>query len=70
MKQVELVELQRAISKVLNGGDPLYFVNAFFRCPPEAPVFPVEYWQHRICCVADMLSKVPTREPESNSVEG
>jgi len=58
MKQVEIEELQQAMREVIDGGDPLDFVNAFLRRPPEAPIFPREYWEHRICCVAEMLSKM------------
>lgn len=57
-KQVELAELQASIEKVLTGGDPLAFVNAFFRCPLEAPAFPRQYWERRICAVAEMMSSI------------
>lgn len=63
MKQVELKELEEAIRKVVNGGDPLDFVNAFFRRPAEAPTFPRDYWEHRICCVAEMLTRVKKIAP-------
>jgi hypothetical protein len=56
-KQVEIPQLKAAITEVLKGGDPLDFVNAFFRCPTEAPHFPREYWEKRICAVAELMSE-------------
>ncbi len=42
----------------LRGGDPLDFVNAFFRSPLEAPRFPRDYWEKRVCAVAEMLPEI------------
>lgn len=56
IKQEGLDRLQQAINKVLRGGDPLDFVNAFYCRPPEVSDFPSEYWERRICAVAEMLA--------------
>jgi hypothetical protein len=58
MKQVGITELRESIQDVLKGGDPLDFVNAFFRNPLGAPTFPREYWERRVCAVAEMLSEI------------
>jgi hypothetical protein len=57
-KQVCLDELKQSIHKVIEGGDPLDFVNAFFCRPEKEPGLPTAYWQKRICAVAEFLSKV------------
>lgn len=57
-KQVEIRELREAMRRALLGGDPIDFVNAFFRRPPDAPTFPHDYWEKRVCAVAEMLPEI------------
>lgn len=43
------------MNSVLDGGDPLQFVNWFLTRPPEAENLTDSYWVQRICAVAEMM---------------
>lgn len=51
MKQHELEKLEKAVKRA---EDPLDIVNAFIKRPIDVPMMD-EYWQHRICCLAEMI---------------
>lgn len=60
--QVCIPELEAAINSVLDGGDPLEFVNWFLTRPPEAENLTDSYWVQRVCAVAEMMQGARKRK--------
>jgi len=51
MKQPELAKLRIALASK----DALDIVNAFMVRPPEVEEIMPEYWEHRLCALAEMI---------------
>lgn len=73
MRQVGIPELEESITRVLNGSDPLNFVNAFIQQPLGVAPFPAgplsgpdNYWLGRICAVAELLAKIGNEQRRAN----
>jgi len=62
--QVCIPELEAAMNFVLDGGDPLEFVNWFLKRPPEVENLHNDYWVHRICTVAAMMQGAKKKDDE------